>query len=105
MKIRDGLVSNSSSSSFIISKNKLTDLQIYQIKNYQNIAYELGGYDKIEDGNINGYKCGKFGYIDDRWNITETLLNIKGDTIIDNFDFCTFLPAIGVKSEDVIWGD
>ena len=102
MKIRDCLISNSSSSSFIISKNKLTDLQINQIKNYQTVAYELGKYNKIEEKNINDYKCGKFGYIDDRWNITETLLNIKGDTTMNNFDFDVFLSTIGVKTEDII---
>ena len=35
MKIRNGFVSNSSSSSFVIDKSKLTEKQVRQVVNYE----------------------------------------------------------------------
>jgi hypothetical protein len=102
MKYRNGFVSNSSSSSFIIKKNKLTKRQIEQIKNYQEEAAIIGEYCKLPQGHCGA--CGKFGYIDDHWQITETMTEIKGNTIMDNFNFDTYLKEIGVKDEDIAWG-
>ena len=89
MKFRDGFVSNSSSSSFIIGKSKLSQTQIEQIKDYYNVGLE---------NNVGGY----FGPYSN-WEITETEDYIKGFTIIDNFSMRDFLAFIGVKTEDIEW--
>ena len=98
MKIRNGFVSNSSSSSFIINKKCLTKEQIDQICNYKEVARVLGNYDSLElsdwqkkynediaSGKTpNNYPflqvniCGKFGYLDDFWTIDECFWEIRG---------------------------
>ena len=100
MKTRYGFVSNSSSSSFVIKKENLTDVQLDQIRNYGDEAYRLGNYDKIEKDN-----CGIFGWIDERWTIEETNDEIKGHTGMDNFDFETFLETIGVSGDVIEWAE
>ena len=42
MKLRLGFVTNSSSSSFAIARSDLTDEQIEKIKNYFEVAKEVG---------------------------------------------------------------
>jgi len=124
MKIRNAFVSNSSSSSFVIQKNRLNDYQLQQIRNYQEEASRLGKYDEmdfndsqkeynedIKNGCSTGFPferkdiCGKFGYIDDFWVIDETFWEIRGHTNMDNFDFASFLDAIGVRKGDIEWGE
>jgi hypothetical protein len=76
MKIRSGFVSNSSSSSFVLNKNRLTPEQIVKIKDHKN--------------------CG-LPYADtDPWEIEEKEERIYLDTIMDNFDMEEFLRNIGV---------
>lgn len=107
--MRNGFVSNSSSSSFVIKKDRLNDYQIQQIRNYQEVARKLGRYDEIkvpeEEKELERRigKCGKFGYIDNYWQITETFTEIKGYTGMNNFDFGAFLDAIGVRNSDIEW--
>lgn len=85
MKTRNGFVSNSSSSSFVIQKANLTPYQIDQIKDYEFYAEKMG-----------------LEYWDDGyWTVTETEDTIGASTIMDNFDFFEFLEKIGVKEEHI----
>ena len=102
MKIRNGFVSNSSSSSFIIKKDKLTKKQIKQILNYKTEAYKLGKYPIVA---LNGNKSGEYGFLDLFWTVKEDNDSISASTIIDNFSFDVFLADIGVKSEKIEWED
>lgn len=91
MKNRSGFVSNSSSSSFIISLKKLTALQLLQIQNH------------IEEGKKLGMKyTHPFG----RWNVTVDTENneLDVDTTVDNFDMHEFLILIGVKEKHIKCG-
>lgn len=85
MKIRQGFVSNSSSSSFVIKTKHLTQEQIDTILN---------------------------AYYDEWGNPTEWVVNhnesdgtITGSTYMDNFSFFELLQSIGVKMKKVKWSD
>ncbi len=75
MKIRSNFVSNSSSSSFIISLDDITAKQLEQIKNHIEVGKELG----IE-------------YIDksDEWDIEIKGNCVLGSTSMNNFDIEEF---------------
>lgn len=89
MKIRLGHVSNSSSSSFIISKKDLTVSQFDKLKDHSNVADE----EFKEQGS---WYCSE-------WIISEKKNFICGHTIMDNFDMSKFLRLIGVDSDKVLW--
>jgi len=96
MKTRLNFVSNSSSSSFIISKDKLTDLQIMMIKDHIEMAQKIKEVNPDLD----------LGYIDEReaWTIEEDENNIKGYTYMDNFDMEEFLTnVVKVNQNDIEW--
>ncbi len=87
MKIRQGFVSNSSSSSFIVSKNVLSNSQIRKIKNhikYAKTNFQMDNADSIE-----------------RWGIEETEEEITMSTGMDNFDMHEFLVKIGVHDNNI----
>jgi hypothetical protein len=86
MKIRNGFVSNSSSSSFVISKKDLTTKQIYSINNHIEIAEYLG---------IKTWES--------PWDIRENDEFIEGYTYMDNFDMDEFLEKIGVDKSKIDW--
>lgn len=88
MKIKAEFVTNSSSASFIILKENLSDLQINMI------------YEHIEIGRILAKEEGIQIY-PQKWIIEETLTEISGDTGMDNFDMKWFLERIGVKDEHI----
>lgn len=81
MKIRNGFVSNSSSSSFMIHIRYLSANQIDAIlkNDYMDQQYNDPWYISVQDGYI------------------------IGKTIMDNYDIYEFLEKIGVNTEKVIW--
>ena len=92
MKVRTDFVTNSSSSSFIISKSKLTEDQITLIKNHGAINRVI----------LKHFECDEY---DDPWDITETGIDIVGYTDMDNFSMSSYLKLIGVNPEDIQFDD
>lgn len=80
MKVRNGFVSNSSSSSFVIPLDMLCDCKIESIYNHIEEASKHASYydfDCVDDG--------------DAWSITQDEFYLTGYTMMDNFDMHTFL--------------
>jgi hypothetical protein len=95
MKIRNGFVSNSSSSSFIIFKEGLSYEQIKKIKNHSSIAQTL-----CEQGTRLNYM---YSY-EDAWSINETDLTIEGYTHMDNFSMGEYLrDFVKVDEKYIRW--
>lgn len=91
MKIRAGFVSNSSSSSFKIRVNALTELQIKLIINHAKHYREF-----LED------KSDEF-IQSNAWEIDVNGVWVKGSTDMDNLDMETYLRYIGVPDSSVGW--
>jgi hypothetical protein len=93
MKVRNGFVSNSSSSSFIIPKDKLTNEQILSIHNH---TIEANKHAEYYD----------FGCVDDSWYIKENDFYIMGDCYMDNFSMATFLiDYLKIDRSIIKWED
>ena len=95
MKHRNGFVSNSSSSSFIIKKSTLTEDQIGKINNHieywnETIA-DLPGH----------YSCDE----DKRWSVSENKEFIYGSTNMNNFSMQSLFDFIDVDEDSVEWSD
>jgi hypothetical protein len=88
MKIRNGFVSNSSSSSFTISKRVLSEEQIDKIENH--IEYAIENFPQLK-------------YVDtsDSWAIETTEEVVYMCTFMDNFDMLEFLLLIGIEEDDI----
>jgi hypothetical protein len=91
MKTRQGFVSNSSSSSFIIKKKDLTVEQYIAIKNHIEVAQKEFPDMDADQG--------------DAWNITETETTVEGDTWMNNFDMHDFMTKIGIENPPDCSGD
>lgn len=94
MKVKIDFVTNSSSASFVILKEKLTELQIFLIKHHTEAANRFLGRDL---DNLEPWDWTN----SDGWRIEETETQIMGGTSMDNFDMIWFLRHIGVNDEDV----
>ena len=87
MKIRKGFVTNSSSSSFIISKKNISKDKKVKIYNHLKYAEKELGWNLDE--------------LDFPWEITEDKDYIYGWVSMNNFEMKEFLKQIGV-SENII---
>ena len=85
MRTRSGFISNSSSCSFVISKDKLTKNQFLKAKHH--LVEETYNNELFLE--VTGWDC--------RERDTEYYFT----TSIDNFCMISFLQAMGVKGEDM----
>ena len=100
MKTRNGFVSNSSSSSFVVSKKHLTTIQMFFIMNYDLVSKFLLEHmltDKELLNDSEGWDITKelLNYAEG-WDITETETEIKGNTGMDNFGMQEYMRQIGI---------
>lgn len=109
MKTRNGFVSNSSSSSFVICKYFLSEDQIIKIFNYYSIVEEYVKEHPLPEKGYYDYKEipeYDFTYYDStQWNIKESDTFIYGETSMDNFDFDQFLNFIGLNHVEKCWDE
>ncbi len=88
MKTRNGFVSNSSSSSFMIRKSDLTEEQMEGIRSHGQSQY---------------FK--QHGSEGDEWDITENELTICGYTFMDNFCMSEYMQNLGISPSVVRFED
>ena len=86
MKIRNGFVSNSSSSSFVVSLSKLCDRDLDILLEYETVARKNGEYN-------------------DSWNIVvdDNKGIVRGFTSMDNDDLSEYLENNKVDTSLFVW--
>lgn len=96
MKVRLGFVSNSSSSSFTIPRDKLTSVQVDLIENHIEAARTIPY--------LHECACPQDS-LNFAWDIFADDEEVRGSVDMDNFDMGKFLELIGVPDEHIIWVD
>ncbi len=91
MKIRNSFVTNSSSSSFVIDLNELTDYTITVFKNPELVADQL----------VPTYECTRDEYLEyaKDWDIRVEDGKLYGYTDMDNFDYSQIFYICGLDYE------
>jgi len=92
MKIRNGFVSNSSSSSFIINKKDITVEQMDKIEDH--IKYAKDNFSQLSNADEEW-----------RWKIEDNKDTIILSTWMDNFSMDLFLNLIGIDENKIEIGD
>lgn len=92
MKIRMGFVSNSSSASFSIKLDDITNNQLKLIQNHIEVVND----DYCPKGHKCPYNTGQWCDKHDAWDITVVDGKVKGFTTMNNFDMEKFLEGIGI---------
>ena len=104
MKTRNGFVSNSSSSSFVIFKKALTKKQLDKILHIEHWIEKFIIKDDLKGGKKNVKE--RFSYYDsDPWRIIEFDDYIFGETSMDNFDINDYFDFIKVDNNFIKWDD
>jgi hypothetical protein len=104
MKTRNGFVSNSSSSSFVVLKDAISDEQKDKILNYINWIDIFIERDEDND-NVDNIKEVFEYYDSDLWRIIEYNDYIFGETSMDNFSMYDYFNYINIDQDFVNWDD
>lgn len=95
MKIRQGFVSNSSSSSFLIARSRLTDEQVDMIKRHVEVAIARGWAWPTDRRARQDEEWPPCGWAHP-WAVVSSEHEVRGHTSMSNFDMEEFLIRIGV---------
>ena len=124
MKIRNGFVSNSSSSSFILFKQYLTKEQMEHIRNWEEFAlsdeykkileeyaktheiephteytYSGGGPEQRKKIEVKPFSAFDYAYYPLDWNVQETYDVFNISTTMDNYNMRQYLESLGIDIE------